>query len=48
MAKGKNQNDINKLGFEATIKELTGIVDKIERGQILNNTGCLFFSRGYR
>jgi exodeoxyribonuclease VII small subunit len=34
MAKGKNQNDISKLGFETTIKELTGIVDKIEQGQI--------------
>jgi exonuclease VII small subunit len=48
MAKGKNQNDISKQGFEATIKELTAIVDKIEQEQILNNTGCLFFSKRYR
>ena len=34
MAKGKNQNDISKLGFEEAIKELTGIVDKIEQGEI--------------
>ena len=34
MAKSKNQNDINKLSFEAAIKELTNIVGKIEQGQI--------------
>ena len=34
MAKGKNQNDISKLSFEQAIKELTGIVGKIEQGEI--------------
>ena len=34
MAKGKEQNDINKLSFEEAIKELTGIVAKIEQGEI--------------
>ena len=30
----KQNNSINKLGFEVTIKELTAIVDKIGQGQI--------------
>ena len=34
MAENKNQNDISKMSFEETIKQLTGIVDKIEQGQI--------------
>jgi exodeoxyribonuclease VII small subunit len=34
MAKGKNQDDISKLSFEQAIKELTGIVGKIEQGEI--------------
>jgi exodeoxyribonuclease VII small subunit len=34
MAKGKNQDDIGKLSFEQAIKELTGIVEKIEQGEI--------------
>jgi exodeoxyribonuclease VII small subunit len=33
MAKN-NENDVSKLSFEDTIKELTGIVSKIEQGQI--------------
>jgi len=34
MAKGKNQDDISKLSFEQTIKELTSIVQRIEQGEI--------------
>ncbi len=34
MAKTNNENDISKLGFERAIKELGGIVEKIEQGQI--------------
>jgi exodeoxyribonuclease VII small subunit len=30
----KQKNDISKLSFEEAIKELTGIVGKIEQGQI--------------
>ena len=30
----KQDNSINKLSFEAAIKELTGIVGKIEQGEI--------------
>jgi len=34
MTKNKSQNDISKLSFEQAIKELTGIVGKIEQGEI--------------
>ena len=34
MPNNKQKDNISKLGFEATIKELTAIVDKIEQGQI--------------
>jgi len=34
MADSKDQNKINKLSFEDAIKELTGIVGKIEQGRI--------------
>ena len=34
MAKNQNQNNITKLSFEEAIGELTGIVGKIEQGQI--------------
>ena len=30
----KQKNDISKMSFEEAIKELTGIVGKIEQGQI--------------
>ena len=34
MAKKAQKNDITRLGFEETIKQLTDIVGKIEQGQI--------------
>jgi exodeoxyribonuclease VII small subunit len=34
MAKNQKKNDIGKMTFEETIKELTDIVGKIEQGQI--------------
>ena len=34
MAKDEKKNDIGKMSFEEAIKELTGIVGKIEQGQI--------------
>ncbi len=34
MAKNETQNNISKLSFEQAIKELGGIVEKIEQGQI--------------
>jgi len=34
MAKNEKKNDISNLSFEQAIKELTGIVNKIEQGEI--------------
>ncbi len=34
MAKNTRENDISQLSFEQAIKELGGIVQKIEQGQI--------------
>jgi len=34
MADDKQKNDLDNLSFEEAIKELTGIVGKIEQGQI--------------
>ena len=34
MAHKKQKTDVDKLGFEEAIKELTNIVGKIEQGQI--------------
>jgi exodeoxyribonuclease VII small subunit len=34
MAKEEAKNDVGKLTFEQAIKELTGIVGKIEQGEI--------------
>jgi len=34
MANKKQKNDISKLSFEDAIKELSGLVGKIEQGQI--------------
>jgi len=46
MAKGKNQNDISKLGFEQAIKELGGIVQKIEQGEIALQDSLSQYERG--
>jgi exodeoxyribonuclease VII small subunit len=45
MAKN-NENDVSKLSFEDTIKELTGIVGKIEQGQISLENGIQQYERG--
>ena len=34
MAKEEGKSDVGKLSFEQAIKELTGIVGKIEQGEI--------------
>ena len=34
MAKNEKKNDISKMSFEEAIKELGGIVQKIEQGEI--------------
>ncbi len=46
MAKSKNQNDINKLSFEQAIKELGGIVQKIEQGEIALQDSLSQYERG--
>jgi len=46
MAKGKNQNDISKLSFEQAIKELGGIVQKIEQGEIALQDSLSQYERG--
>ena len=45
MAKN-NENDVSKLSFEDTIKELTGIVSKIEQGQISLENSIQQYERG--
>ncbi len=45
MAKN-NENDVSKLSFEDTIKELTGIVSKIEQGQISLENSLQQYERG--
>lgn len=46
MAKDKNQNDISKLSFEQAIKELGGIVQKIEQGEIPLQDSLSQYERG--
>ena len=45
MAKN-NENDVSKLTFEDTIKELTSIVSKIEQGQISLENSIQQYERG--
>jgi len=42
----KQKNDISKLSFEEAIKELTGIVGKIEQGQIPLQDSLEQYERG--
>jgi len=46
MAKNQNKNDIGKMTFEQTIKELTDIVGKIEKGQIPLQDSLEQYERG--
>jgi exodeoxyribonuclease VII small subunit len=46
MADKKQKNDISKLSFEEAIKELTGIVSKIEQGQIPLQDSIEQYERG--
>ena len=41
-----NEIDVSKLSFEDTIKELTGIVSKIEQGQISLENSIQQYERG--
>jgi exodeoxyribonuclease VII small subunit len=46
MTDGKQKNDIGKLSFEQTIKELGNIVGKIEQGQIPLQDSLQQYERG--
>ena len=46
MAKKEQKNDISKMSFEQTIKELTSIVSKIEQGQIPLQDSLEQYERG--
>ena len=42
----KQNNSINKMSFEQAIKELTGIVEKIEQGEIPLQASMLQYEKG--
>ena len=46
MADSKQKNDMSKLSFEDTIKELTSIVGKIEQGEIPLQDSLQQYERG--
>ena len=46
MAGEKRKNDLGKLSFEESIKELTNIVGKIEQGQIPLQDSLQQYERG--
>lgn len=46
MAKNRQKNDTGKLSFEEAIKELTGIVGKIEQGEIPLQDSLSQYERG--
>ena len=46
MAKEEPKNDVSKLTFEQAIKELTGIVGKIEQGDIALQDSLQQYEKG--
>ncbi|MFH1371655.1 MAG: exodeoxyribonuclease VII small subunit [Planctomycetota bacterium] len=46
MAKEEPKNDVSKLSFEQAIKELTGIVGKIEQGEIALQDSIQQYEKG--
>jgi exodeoxyribonuclease VII small subunit len=46
MAKNEKKNDVSNLSFEQAIKELTGIVEKIEQGEIPLENSLQQYERG--
>jgi len=46
MAKEEVKNDVSKLTFEQAIKELTGIVGKIEQGDITLDDSLQQYEKG--
>ncbi len=43
---GAAKNDVSKLSFEEALKELEGIVDKLERGDVLLEQSIEIYERG--
>jgi exodeoxyribonuclease VII small subunit len=46
MSDKKRKDDISQLSFEQAIKELTGIVEKIERGEIPLQNSLTEYEKG--
>lgn len=46
MAKSNNKDDLSELSFEEAVKELTGIVGKIEAGDIALQDSLGQYERG--
>jgi len=46
MAKNNEKDDISKMSFEQAIKELTGIVGRIEQGEIALQDSLEQYERG--
>jgi exodeoxyribonuclease VII small subunit len=46
MAKEETKNDVGKLTFEQAVKELTGIVGKIEQGDITLGDSLQQYEKG--
>jgi len=46
MAKNEKKTDISNMSFEQAIKELTGIVEKIEQGEIPLENSLQQYERG--
>ena len=46
MAKNSQKNDVGKMSFEDAIKQLTGIVSKIEQGEIPLQDSLEQYERG--
>ena len=46
MAKEEVKNDVSKLTFEQAVKELTGIVGKIEQGEITLGDSLQQYEKG--
>jgi exodeoxyribonuclease VII small subunit len=46
MAKAPDQADIKDMSFEQALKELEGIVDRLERGDVELEASILIYERG--
>jgi len=46
MAKDTDQSDIKTMSFEQALKELEGIVDRLEKGDVELEASILIYERG--